>query len=47
MHGCGMSAEQYAEDFAPYAAENDVVMVFPQSIVCFDNFASDYTRPNR
>jgi len=32
-----MSPIQYIRQFAPFAAKNNVVMVFPESIICWDN----------
>jgi len=30
-------AEYFAEAFAPYAAANNVIQLFPQGINCWDN----------
>jgi hypothetical protein len=35
IHGCGMSAEEFAVSFGNYAAANDIIMVLPQAINCF------------
>ena len=37
LHGCGGMAEYWAEAFAPYAASNDIIQVYPQGINCWDN----------
>ena len=41
-----MSAEAMSEYFAPNAAANDLVMVFPQAKECWDNILTRYTGEN-
>ena len=35
IHGCGMSAEEFAVGFGNYAAANDIILVLPQATQCF------------
>jgi len=35
IHGCGMSAEEFAVSFGNYAAANDIILVLPQATNCF------------
>lgn len=38
-HGAGGSGDYFANQFAPYAAVYDIIMVFPQAIKAWDDEA--------
>lgn len=38
LHGCNGLAEHHSEMTGAFAAANDVVMVYPQAIECWDTF---------
>lgn len=45
MHGCGGQSTRRAHLSAPYACTNDIVMLYPQSVMCWDNYEG-YTGPD-
>jgi len=38
IHGCGMNHEEFVEYWAPMALKHNLVTVFPQAKMCWDNF---------
>jgi len=40
IHGCGGHAYKLVKDWAPVAKDNEIVLVFPQGAVCWNNFAN-------
>jgi len=46
MHGCTQPAEEFVDEWSPFAAANRMVMVFPQAKMCWDNMAPGLTTPN-
>jgi len=40
LHGCGGDVYRMVDEYAPYAASNNIVMVFPKAIKCWDNYGA-------
>ena len=43
LHGCGVNAYDMVINYAGFAQNNNMVMVFPQAVECWENGRAEFT----